>query len=228
MSSISARFRQARRHAGLLAGLAFAMMISASGVAAQDSASKAPRPRPIWLTNFGIYAVNYGTSTVTAYDGSGFPLARASGRATDPRVLADWGVIIPTGAKSGFGASLMISVDEDWSFAAIFGRYRHVIDSSRSIDLALGVPLSNDNQHRVAPLGLIKYNATRKLGIAVRPELDRVLDYTYYPAPPRYRNNFRISAGAELGGLPGAITSVTAGVAFLAAFIAFIASGGFE
>lgn len=180
--------------------------------------------KPVLLTNFGAYIVNYSEPTYTFADGVTSVVNR---RKMDARVLADWGVIIPVSERSRVGLSAMVSLDNDYSFVAIFARYRRMLDSVRSIEVALGVPTSNGPNHRAAPLGLIKYNMMRHFGVALRPEINRYLEYTADPASPFVRSSFRMSAGVELGGLAGAITSVTAGLAFLAALISFFASGGF-
>lgn len=193
---------------------------------AQDSvrAAASKRGRPVLLTNFGAYVVSYSEPTYTFDDQVPALVYR---RKVDARLLADWGVIFPVSERSRVGLSAMVSLDEDLSFVAIFARYRHMLDSVRSVEVAIGVPTSGSSDHRPAPLGLIKYNMMRHFGVALRPEINRYLEYPIGPGPPVVRSSLRMSAGVELGGLAGAVTSLTAGAVFVALVIAFFASGGY-
>ena len=197
---------------------------------AQDSTLRVTTPPRVELqTNFGAYALLFERRESIRHDPvTGVPVEYATRREVAPRILADWGVVVPIDGRNAVGASLVVSLDEDHFFIGMFARYRRTLGGSRSVEVALGVPISNSADHRAGPLGLIKFNPWRRVGIGLRPELDRQVDYTGTPANPRIRTNLRVSAGVEVGGLPGAISSVAAGIAVVAAVIAFLASGAWS
>jgi hypothetical protein len=126
------------------------------------------------------------------------------------------------------GASVVVSLDNDFSFVGLYGRYRYRLDRDRAVDIALGVPITRG--HGASPLGLLKYGMSRHAGIALRPEIRREAEYRYDGLPGAYeiRNRLRLSVGAEVGGLPGAITSVSVAAAIFAVLIAIFSSGSWS
>ena len=125
--------------------------------------------RTTLLTNFGVYAVGHREREPSSYGTNGLPDAWRTRTEVSFRVLADWGVLVPLDARRGVGASVVVSLDDDYSFVGLYGRYRHRIDAARSVDVAVGIPITRGDGTR--PLGLLKYNMTRHVGVALRPEL---------------------------------------------------------
>jgi hypothetical protein len=165
------------------------------------------RCRAMILTNFGGYLQR---STIPG----GEPL----------RVVADWGVLVNVGARTAVGASLFSSFDSgDGVILGPAVRYRRWLSPTQSIDLALGTPLyTSDYETVLAAYGLIKYNPTHWVGIAVRPELRRETSSDFTNGR---RSSFVISAGVEFGWIPGLATTVASGVLGLLALAAIAASG---
>ncbi len=204
--------------------------ITPGAVGAQDSMMTGGlRPwRATLLTNFGVYAVGHGERVPASYGPTGVPNSWRTRTEVSFRVLADWGVLLPLDTRRGVGASLVVSLDRDYSFVGLYGRYRHRIDSTRSVDVGLGIPLSRGDG--VHPLGLLKYNMTRHVGVALRSEVHHEAEYQgdVLPGPYVDRRRLRLAAGAEIGGLTGAITSVATAAAIIGAVIAILSSGGWS
>jgi hypothetical protein len=172
----------------------------------------APREscRAMILTNFGGYMES---STISG--GAGL------------RVVADWGVLANVGARTAVGASFFSSYDGTDGF--ILGpavRYRRWLSSSRSIDLGLGTPMYTSGYEGVfSPYGLIQYNPTPWVGLALRPELRRVTSTDFCKGNSCTRSRFVMSAGVEFGWVPGfALTAACGGVTLLT-LLALAASG---
>jgi len=148
--------------------------------------------RAIILTNAGGYLV--------------------SGPASGPGAVADWGVLVNTGARTALGASLFASQTKYGFQLGPAVRYRRWLGPHQSIDLALGTPLySSEGDAAVAPYGLIKYNPVHWAGLAVRPEWRR-------GSYNGQSYSFVISVGVECGWVPGFAMTVAGGVA-AAAFL---------
>ncbi len=187
-------------------------------VAAQqaDSCTYCWRARPIdrcrvmILTNFGGYV-----ESATIAGGAGL------------RVVADWGVLVNVGARTAIGASVFSSYDgTDGFILGPAARYRRWLSSSQSIDLALGTPLYTSGYEGVlSPYGLVKYNPTHWVGLAVRPELRRVTSSDFCNGSSCIESRFVMSAGVEFEWIPGFAMSVASGIVGLIALAAVAASG---
>ena len=170
------------------------------------------RPRDrcavIFLTDFGIHSIG--------------------GRVQDSRLraLADWGLLVNTGARTALGATFMLSIDGDDFLAGPFLRYRRWLGAGRSLDLGVGFAAASSNgTNSSSQLGLIKYNPTHWIALAVRPEIRRRAEYTCDPpscavVTSTLRSRFHISAGGEIGWFPGAVLTATGSAILLAAIAA--------
>lgn len=168
------------------------------------------RCRTMILTDFGAYLV------------SGTP----GGGGLNVRAVADYGVLVNLDARSAIGGTLFASLSRNSEF--VLGpavRYRRWLGRSQSIDVALGTPLIGSAP---APYGLIKYNLTPWVGLAVRPELRRETVVNVcdgFSCTDAKRTRFVVAAGVEVGWIPGLALTVTSGVVGLVAVAAIVASG---
>jgi len=162
------------------------------------------------LTDFGGYLV------------SGTP----GGGGLNIRAVADYGVLVNLDARSAIGATLFASLSRNSEF--VLGpavRYRRWLGPSQSIDLALGTPLIGSAP---APYGLVKYNLTHWVGLAVRPELRRetvVIVCNGVSCTDARQTRFLMAAGVEFGWLPGLTLTLTSGIVGAVAVAAIAASG---
>ncbi len=193
-------------------------LLSAPAVAQSTSEPRAvswrggpiERCRTMILTDFGAYVV------------SGTP----GGGGLNVRAVADYGVLVNLDARSAIGATVFASLSRNSEF--VLGpavRYRRWLGPSQSIDLALGTPLIGSNP---APYGLIKYNLTHWVGVAVRPELRRetiVIVCDAFSCTDAPRTRFVIAGGLEFGWIPGLSLTVASGVVGLVLVAAIVASG---
>ena len=194
---------------------AFGTGSDSSSVAQAGSCTLCWRNRPIEhcramvLTNFGGYLQK---STISG----GEPL----------RAVADLGVLVNVGARNAVGASLFVSYDT--GVGIILGpavRYRRWLSPTQSIDLALGTPLyTSDYEAALSAYGLVKYNPTHWLGFAVRPELRRHTSSDFGTGSASTRTSFVISAGVEVGWIPGSALAAASGVVGLI-FVTLLAEG---
>ena len=168
------------------------------------------RCRAMVLTNFGGYLQ---WSTIPG----GEPL----------RVVADWGVLVNVGARNAVGASLFVSFDSgDGVILGPAVRYRRWLSPTQSIDLALGTPVyTSDYEAELSAYGLIKYNPTHWVGLAVRPELRRQTSSDFDNGNSSTRSSFVISAGVEFGWIPGLAMTVASGALGLLALANVLAEG---
>ena len=176
--------------------------------AAQDSIETVPdvcyraRPLPrckaVFLTNFGGYVT---------------PNSVSEG-ATRFRVNADWGLLVNTNPRDAFGASLFLTLDEDELTSGAAVRYRRWLDADRSIDFAVGTPLSSGDLKPGSVLAIVKYNPQHWLGVAVRPEFARRERFTCGPGPctSRIVETGRVYVGVEAGWWPGLTLSTAGGL----------------
>ena len=167
--------------------------------------------RAMMLTNYGGYLQH---STVPG----GEPL----------RVVADWGVLVNVSARNAVGASLFASFDSaDGVIVGPSVRYRRWLSSTQSLDLALGTPFyTSDYEAVLSAYGLIKYNPTHWAGFAVRPEWRRDTSSDFaYTGHSSIRSSFVISAGVEIGWMPGLVMTVASGALGLLALGALAAEG---
>ncbi len=165
------------------------------------------------LTNFGSY-VTLGAD----------PLAD-----TPLRVVADWGVMINTSTRDALGVSVVASLDRLGFALAPALRYRRWWSSSRSVEIAVGTPLTTttSNIQPGSVLGLVKWNANGWFGLAARPELVRRWIFTCGGAgcTSKHATRGRVSLGAEFGQVPGVVASGLATVVTLV-LAAIVASVG--
>ena len=162
------------------------------------------------LTNFGAYGI---TSTL-----------RHGGHA---RVMADWGPLFSVGRRNAIGATYFASLDGDGLVTGPAVRFRHLLaDPARgSIELALGVPLTSSNDDLVAsPYGLIKWNANRNFGLALRPEFRRAreADCSIVGCPTVTRGTFALSVGMELGGIQGVVGTAATAIGLVALLVGYL------
>jgi hypothetical protein len=196
------------------------------------AAQPAPLPRPLcWraapkascsvviLTSFGLYAIGGSRETATGFDPvTGQPTGVGRQVSVGGRATGDWGLLFNVGRRDAIGFSLLGSIESrkygHESELAAFVRYRRWFGNTRSLDLALGMPviLRNGDALR-SPYGLVKFNLSNRLGVALRPEVRR--SYVFTTAPPHKGSTLFLSAGVEIGEKPGFVLSAL-GAALLA------------
>lgn len=203
-----------RRAWGLFLGLA----LLPAPLAAQGSgpaslcwrAGSIERCRAIVLTNFGSYVE------------SGTP----GGGGLNIRAMADYGILVNVGERSAVGGTLFASLGRNSEF--VLGpavRYRRWLGSRQSIDLGLGTPIIGSGP---APHGLIKYNITNWVGVALRPEYRRDIVVNVCDGggcTDARRSRFVVAGGVELGWIPGFTATVVSGAVGLLVVAAALAGG---
>lgn len=177
-------------------------VLSSAPLSAQSPAAVCWRGRPkarctvIVLTNAGGYFMMGGVA------------------ANGLRGVADWGAVVNVTDRDAVGASFFVSYDDaDGAQVGPAVRYRRWMDRNRSIDFALGTPVT-DGKHGLAgfsPYGLVRWNLNDWVGVAVRPELRRPGrdGPAVFTRPP---SRFHVSLGMELGWAPGALLTVVGGI----------------
>lgn len=160
-------------------------------------AGQLPRCRVFLLTNAG-----------------GFVTSNPRQNETPFRALVDWGFMVNTGQRNAFGASWFVTYDQDEFTSGPALRYRRWLAPERSLDIAVGTPLTNDHTGLGSVLGMVKYNPVHWAGIAVRPELVRRELFTcdLSGCVERTVTSSRVYAGLEMGWYPGLTLSVGGGV----------------
>ena len=201
------------KRAGLL--VAVVMMVSQSA-AAQDSTStrnlclkpdRTPKCRAILLTTAGMHVMAGGA------EAHGSPL----------RGIVDWGLLVNLGPRSSIGASWMLSLDRDGFTTGPTVRYRRWLSDSTSVDVGIGLAAEGSEATHAPVFGLVKWNVSRNVGIALRPELRKTTDYDGLNVPPYgctpvSRKAFALSAGTEFSGGPGLALSAVAAAAHIALY----------
>jgi hypothetical protein len=208
-----------------------ALVLSCAGARSSGplAAQPAPVPRPLcWraapkascsvviLTSFGLYAIGGSRETATGFDPVlGQPTGIVRQVSAGARATGDWGLLFNVGRRDAVGFSLFGSIESrkygyDSELAA-FVRYRRWFGNTRSLDLALGMPviLRNGDALR-SPYGLVKFNLNNRLGVALRPEVRR--SYVFTTAPPHRASKLFLSAGVEIGEQPGFVLSALGAV----------------
>ena len=192
------------------------------------AAQPAPPPRPLcWraapkatckvviLTSFGLYAIGGSRETPGWDPVTGQPTGVVRQVSVGARATGDWGLLFNVGRRDAVGFSVFGSIESrkyghDSELAA-FVRYRRWFGNTRSLDLALGMPLILRNADALrSPYGLVKLNLNNHLGVALRPELRRT--YVLTTAPPHKKSNLFLSAGVEIGEKPGCVLSALGAV----------------
>ena len=163
------------------------------------------QPKPacsvFFLTNAGVY--------------TGSPSLRG---------VADWGVMVNVGQRDAVGASFFAILDRDGATAGPTLRYRRWLGPQGSLDVAVGTPVTNNNNIVAGSLyGLVKWNPVHWLGVAARPELIRRAVFTCGPSSctAATRSRAQLSFGVEVGWVPGLVTTASGGLALLALIAAF-------
>jgi hypothetical protein len=157
--------------------------------------------RVFFLSNAGGYLKLSASSSIPP-----------SGTQSNLRAIWDWGVMVNISPRDAIGASWFVTWDEDDVTTGPVAHYRRWFDGSRSLDVAIGTPVTGGNELETGSiLGLIKYNFVDWFGVAVRPE------YARYGAAGSWA---RVFVGMEFGWYPGVGLTVVGG-AVSAAAIAF-------
>jgi hypothetical protein len=181
-----------------------------AGAAAQTCFVARPSPQcsGFFITNAGLY----------------FKPTTRSGE-TYWRALVDWGVMVNSkNPRHAFGGSFFVTLDEDELTLGPVIRYRRWFDSTRSLDIAVGTPLTDGDLRSGSVLGVIKYNPYHWVGLGVRPEYARHRVFTCPPGPgnctTHIESSLRIYGGAELGWVPGATLSIAGGAVLVLLIVA--------
>ncbi len=145
------------------------------------------------------------------------------------RLVFNYGVLVDFSTNDAIGLcySLYDVFYSDFSWDEGFSsgpelRYRHWLDSEKSLDFGIG-PMFR-NTAFVSLSGLVKWNVAPSFGIAIRPELRRTRSNSNLGNKKQddpYR--FRLAAGVELGSTPSLVLHAIAVGVFL---ILFAFSGG--
>jgi hypothetical protein len=177
-------------------------------------AQPAPTCRSFAVTTFGVLI---GLKRV------GWGVVDGQKNVQTARLITDLGVMRNLGSRHAMGASWFFTLDDyGWS-AGPTVRYRRWLNSRRSLDLGVGMPVvasgtsfysAVSGPARGSILGLVKYNPAPWFGVAVRPEIVRHTDCDV-PAvgcgdrpPLRTVTTSRVLAGIELSEKPGATLNV--------------------
>lgn len=196
--------------------LAFAMLAAHLGVTANAAAQTDPTIGRICLS----YPRPGPACSVIALTNVGGYFRIAGDGQSDFRAVADWGLLVPAGPRSAVGASVFLALDSDNLSLGPAVRYRHwSADNKSNWEAAVGLPL---NDERILAHGLFKWNTSRLIGFAIRPELRR--SYSLYMAPgcqvygcQTVHKTVGVSFGVEIGGVPGlALAAATAAGLFAA------------
>ena len=191
-------------------GLALGLALLSAPVSAQETGPSrmlswrgcpSERCRAMVLTNFGTYV------------SSGNP----GGGGLNIRAMADYGVLVNVGERSAVGGTVFASLGRNSEFVlGPAARYRRWLGPRQSIDVGLGTPLVGRDP---SPYGLVKYNITDWVGLAVRPEYRRETVVTVcdgFTCTDARRSRFVVAGGVELGWIPGfAATVVSGAVGFI-------------
>jgi len=191
--------------------MVLAVLFFPLALAGQDSdATRKPspfcfraRPRPACsgfaVTTFGAYVVVAGNAN---HD-------------TPLRAVADWGLMFNVSDRDAIGASLLASLDEAGFAAGPMVRYRRWLPPARSLEVAVGIPVTTgEDVQRGSVLGLVRWSPSHWFAVAARPEILRRLTYVCGPSAcvPEHLSRARLSVGAELGEVPGAVMTGASGV----------------
>lgn len=163
-------------------------------------ARPAPECTLFFLTNAGVYV--------------------RAGETSPWQAIVDWGAMMNLNQRTAIGGSAFVTLDEDDEFTiGLVARYRHWFQRGRSLDLAVGTPLTSGGRPRLKSgslLALVKYNPVHWFGVALRPEYIRreIIDCDARGCTEHTASSGRLYAGAEFGSVPG-LTLSLAGVAAL-------------
>jgi len=163
---------------------------SAHPVALCWTARPAPRCAALLVTNFGAYG----------------DLGSGGGA----RIAEDAGVMINVARRHAIGVTYYATMDETGLFSSGPAvRYRRWLSAARTLDVAIGILGPSKYVDRGALMGLIRYGVGPYLGLVLRPELVRGCAYDRCGVPGVATiTRFRVSAGVEIGGWPGAAVPI--------------------
>ena len=170
------------------------------------------RPRPrcqrFFVTSAGAYVT---------------PSARRG--ETPFRGIVDWGFMSNSGRRHAFGVSWFVSFDKDEFATGPVLRYRRWLAGERSLEVALGTPVTSEQLQRGSLLALVKYNPVRWGGIGLRPELVRIRSFTCgTTCTARTAYAGRVYAGVEVGEVAGMTLSLGGGLSVLLLALALAGS----
>jgi hypothetical protein len=196
----------------LLAAAPSAIVLAQAPHRAADHPCFRARPAPecsvFFLTNAGGY-INPGSTT-----GS-----------TPLRAIVDWGVMVNVSPRDAIGGSWFVTLDENEFTTGPVVRYRRWFEGDRSLDVALGTPVTGGQLKAGSILGLVKYNPVHWFGVGVRPEYLRRSAFTCGPltCTEYTATSVRIYGGVEFGWVPGLVLTLGAGAALGVVIAAFAA-----
>jgi len=125
------------------------------------------------------------------------------------REVADWGAMVNVGEKDAVGGSVFASLDRVGVLLGPEVRYRRWLSASAALDIGVGTPLVSSTGNISGSItGLVRWSPTPWLAVAARPEALRWTSaVNCAPAGCRTatRCHPRISLGAEIGGISGAV-----------------------
>jgi hypothetical protein len=126
------------------------------------------------------------------------------------------------GPRDAIGVTLFATLDGiggDNNFAiGAAARYRRWLKEPGSVDVGLGLAVAGDGIASGSLFGVVKVSPNPWVGIALRPEVVRIQDYS---GGPTTASHFRAALGIELGDVAGLVaTPVAVGLAVLATLAA--------
>jgi len=179
-------------------GLTLAFLTGPATLASQVCYNGRPKPdcSALVVTNFGAYLL-------VGHDDWG---------AGPWREVADWGALVTVGEKDAVGGSVFASLDRAGLLLGPELRYRRWLTASAALDLAVGTPLvsSSGNITSGSITALVRWSPNSWFAVAARPEALRWTSVVSCgPAGCLTENRYhpRLSLGAEIGRMPGAVVT---------------------
>ena len=144
--------------------------------------------------------------------------ARSSQQFSDNRLQgetnAEGGVMRNLGPRNAVGATWFFKVADETVSTGPGVRYRRWLTKRQSVDLGLGVPVAIGDYEGGTVFGLARYSPAPWVGISARPELIRrnVFSCVQQRCGFETDEKFRVLAGADLTGRPGAVGLAAYGI----------------
>jgi hypothetical protein len=186
-------------------------------VCAQDGSQRpaqAPPSKPGCALHPSPDCVYFG---VTDFGLAGGPRSRQqfSGDLHQTETNAEGGVMRNVGARNAIGATWFFKLADETVSTGPGVRYRRWLTKRQSVDLGLGVPLAIGDYERGTLFGLARYSPAPWIGFSARPERIRRNVFSCDSQRCGFESNdkFRLLAGADVTGRPGAVGLVAYGVA---------------